>query len=154
MPKAVAFDTSSVIGFLDDKDIWRAHALELEDVLFQGEFQEIIFDCVLAEAISTLSRRFHEKRRSGDLADLFIRLEERFPKTQITWLYQDLSQLYDQVVGLVRETNGEPNFNDALIAVSCRERNIKFLASFDPDFDRIEWLTRISRLPDLNPPAN
>lgn len=85
---------------------------------------------------------------------MFIRLEERFPKTQITWLYQDLSQLYDQVVGLVRETNGELNFNDALIAVSCRERNIKFLASFDPDFDRIEWLTRISRLPDLNAPAN
>ncbi len=65
-------------------------------------------------------------------------------------LYPDLPNLYDEVVALVEQTDGELNFNDALIALSCRNRNIPWLASFDADFDRVDWLKRIASPIDAN----
>jgi predicted nucleic acid-binding protein len=41
------------------------------------------------------------------------------------------------------------NFNDALIALACRERSIPAIASFDPDFDQVSWLRRLARPDDL-----
>ncbi|NJN93567.1 MAG: PIN domain-containing protein [Anaerolineales bacterium] len=41
------------------------------------------------------------------------------------------------------------NFNDALIALSCRERNITAIASFDSDFDRVSWFNRLARPEDI-----
>ena len=87
-----------------------------------------MFDCVLAEAISTLARRTHEKRRTAQLPALLAQLKAEFPTKSILWLYPDLPNLYDEVVALVEQTDGELNFNDALIALSCRNRNISCLA--------------------------
>jgi len=41
------------------------------------------------------------------------------------------------------------NFNDALIALSCREREIPAIASFDADFDQVTWLRRLFRPEDI-----
>jgi predicted nucleic acid-binding protein len=49
-----------------------------------------------------------------------------------------------------RATNGALNFNDALIALACREREIPTIASFDADFDQITWL-RLAHPEDLTP---
>jgi predicted nucleic acid-binding protein len=40
--------------------------------------------------------------------------------------------------------DGVLNFYDALIALACREREIPVIASFDPDFDLIPWLNRLT----------
>jgi predicted nucleic acid-binding protein len=50
---------------------------------------------------------------------------------------------------LIRSSDGELNFNDSLIALACRERQIEVLASFDRDFDRISWLKRIALPEDV-----
>jgi predicted nucleic acid-binding protein len=41
------------------------------------------------------------------------------------------------------------NFNDALLALACRERNIPAIASFDADFDQVSWLRRLATPVDL-----
>ena len=105
---------------------------------------EVIFDCVLAEAISTLSRRLHEKRRSATLSQTIALLRSEYPDSHITWLYPQVSNQYDEILRLVIETNGALNFNDALIALACLDRKIPLIASFDSDFDQVEWLTRVS----------
>jgi hypothetical protein len=51
---------------------------------------------------------------------------------------------------LIRSSEGELNFNDSLIALACRERQIASLASFDQDFDRISWLKRVATPEDVN----
>lgn len=153
MDDFIALDTSYIIGFIDERDLWNVKAIELRDALVASNKQILVFDCVLSEAISTLARRLHEKRRSGNVLELLTRLEQEFPKSKLTWIYRDLEQHYDSVVALIKETEGELNFNDALIAISCRERKILLLASFDPDFDRIAWLTRVSKPSDLQKPA-
>ena len=50
---------------------------------------------------------------------------------------------------MMRGSSGELNFNDALIALACREREIPAIASFDADFDRVDWLRRIAGPEDV-----
>ncbi len=150
MPGVVGLDASFVVGLLDDRDLWHAPAMQLYAHLQARSLETAIFDCVLAEAISALSRRIHEKRRTSDLKALLERARVKFPTKEITWLYPELPALYEDVVALVEESNGELNFSDALIALSCQKRHIELLASFDPDFDRVAWLQRIAR-PDQVP---
>ncbi|OQY44497.1 MAG: hypothetical protein B6242_12555 [Anaerolineaceae bacterium 4572_78] len=40
----------------------------------------------------------------------------------------------------MQQWHGSLNFNDTLIALACRERDILQIASFDKDFDQIKWL--------------
>ena len=90
-----------------------------------------------------------KKRRTTDLKLLFERVRAKFPTKSISWLYPEVPEVYDRVVMLVEQTAGELNFNDALIALACQQRGIKFIASFDGDFDRLPWLKRISQPTDL-----
>lgn len=147
----IGIDTSLIVGLLDKKDIWHGKATELFNFLKQQKAQIIIFDCVLAETISTLCRRIHEKRRDEDLSNLIDKFLENFPTKVITWLNYDTPILYDEIIALIRSSHGELNFNDSLIAISCRDREISFLASFDKDFDTIDWVKRIAAPEDFGP---
>ena len=149
MPMKIGLDTSFVIGLLDEHDLWHAPALALQAAFQTDDCRLFVFDCVLSEVISTLARRTHEKRRAAELPELIKQLKAQFPAKSITWLYPDLPQLYDEVLALVEQSGGELNFNDALIALSCKNRGILLLASFDADFDKVSWLRRIAQPPDL-----
>jgi predicted nucleic acid-binding protein len=151
MPIKVGLDTSFVVGLIDERDVWHRAAFDLQAGLQAGDYRLHIFDCVLSEVISTLARRVHEKRREADLAELLKSLSRQFPKKSITWLYPDIPGQYDQVLQLVEQSKGELNFNDALIAIACRERRIPLLASFDADFDNVAWLKRAANAGDLAP---
>ena len=146
---AISVDTSVLIGLLDPQDIWHRPALALIDAVEKNELEVFYFDCVLAEAVSTIARRLHEKRREGDLSTIIERLEEYCPRPRITWVLPDVPRLYSTILDLVQESQGELNFNDALIALSCRERGIPLLASFDQDFDQVVWLKRVAAPDDL-----
>lgn len=61
----------------------------------------------------------------------------------------DVPALYAEIIELVRSSRGELNFNDALIALSCRYREIPLIASFDRDLDQLAWLQRVARPDDL-----
>lgn len=96
-----------------------------------------------------MARRIHEQRRTEDLDRLVTRILSDYPPEDVLWVLPDVPVLYPEIVELVRSSGGELNFNDALIALSCRHRGIPLLASFDRDFDRLEWLQRVARPDDL-----
>jgi predicted nucleic acid-binding protein len=147
--RKIGLDTNLIIGMLDEQDVWHTPTVALMTALKARDFEPVVFDCVLSEAISTLARRVHEKRRAVQLSDLIALLKAKFPTKSIVWLSPDLPSLYDDIITLVQQSSGELNFNDALIALSCRNRNIPFLASFDADFDQVDWLKRLSVPADL-----
>ncbi len=149
MPTPTVFDTNFVVGLLDKQDVWNNRALELRAALKARDCEPVILDCVLAEAVSILARRTHEKRRTAHLAHLLDQLQVQFPSRLIVWLGPDWPRLYDEIVALVRQSDGELNFNDALIALSCRLRGFQFIASFDPDFDHVPWLKRFGQPADV-----
>ena len=145
----IGIDTSVLIGLLDPKDVWHEPAVALKQTLIAHDADIAVFDCVLAEAISTMARRIHEQRRASDLDRLVDRIVSDYPVDDILWVLPDVPALYAEIIDLVRASNGALNFNDSLIALSCRHRDIPLIASFDHDFDRLEWLRRIAKPGDL-----
>nr|MBA3533058.1 PIN domain-containing protein [Ardenticatenales bacterium] len=130
-------------------DLWHTTATTLQTALMAKEAKVVLFDCVLAEAISTLARRVHEKRRTADLDLILHSLQSQYPLESVAWLFPEVPRVYPDIIELVRTSQGELNFNDALIALACRERGISYLASFDRDFDQVAWLNRVSQAADL-----
>jgi predicted nucleic acid-binding protein len=152
----VAIDTSVLIGLVDARDVWHSAALQLQTALRTAQLAPVHFDCTVAEALSTLARRLREQRRAQELSGLFARIETTLPPEQLTWLFPDVPRLYGQIIALMRTSDGELNFNDGLIALACRERQIRLLASFDQDFDRLPWLIRVATPAEVaaaSPPA-
>jgi len=146
----IGIDTSVLIGLLDPKDVWHEPATALKQALVAHGADVAVFDCVLAEAISTMARRIHEQRRTADLDRLVARILADYPTDDILWVLPDVPVLYGGIIELVRSSGGELNFNDALIALSCRHREIPFIASFDRDFDQLAWLKRVAEPDDLS----
>jgi len=145
----IAFDTSVLIGLLDPHDLWHSQAVALRSALQSAGFIGIYFDCVLAETISTATRRLRERKRIAEIDPLLDRTITNFPPDSLTWISFDTPILYSEILSLIRSSRGELNFNDALVALSCRERDIRFIASFDSDFDQLAWLKRLSQPGDV-----
>jgi predicted nucleic acid-binding protein len=145
----VGIDTSVLIGLLDPRDVWHGPAVVLKQALQAHQAEVAMFDCVLAEAVSTMARRIHEQRRPADLDLLLTRIGDDYPSDGILWVLPDVPVLYHDIFDLVRSSRGALNFNDALIALSCRLRDIPLVASFDQDFDDVDWLKRVAQPDDL-----
>ncbi len=140
----ITIDTSVLIALLDVRDLWREKAVGLYHALLSADAIPVYFDCVAAEAVSAVTRRLYEKRRIGEVPVLLDRLSAQVPYETLTWILPSVPDLYPRVLDLIRSSSGELNFNDALIALACRERGIPAIASFDADFDQIAWLKRVS----------
>ena len=146
----IAIDTSVLVALLNPRDVWHAQALALQDALLAANITPVYFDCATAEAISAATCRLREKGRVAEVQALLDRLNGQVPFDTLTWILPDVPALYPQVLDLIRTSSGELNFNDALIALSCRERGILAIASFDPDFDQVPWLKRVSAPTDVH----
>ncbi len=142
--KEVVVDTNWLVALVDSRDKWHTRAHEIARTLAAQQAQLVYLDCVLNETISVLARRAEEQKRVGELASLLESTCGQVPETQIVWASLETRRLYAEIVELVQRTQGALNFHDALIALLCREWRITTLVSFDEDFDRITWLTRIS----------
>jgi predicted nucleic acid-binding protein len=149
----VAIDASVLVALIDPQDLWRERAFGLYEALLAADTIPFYFDCVVAEAISAASRRLHEKGRAGEVPFLIDRLNRRVSHEILTWILPGVPDFYCQALDLIRSSSGELNFNDALIALACRERGIPAIASFDADFDQVSWLKRIARPEDVPPSA-
>ncbi len=101
---------------------------------------------MIAEAVSVIARRLHEKKKVTAVSSLLTQLEHQFPAENITWILPQVPDFYADVLALMKQSNDTLNFNDALIALACRERTIPAIASFDADFDAIPWLNRYDAL--------
>lgn len=147
----IAVDTSFLVGLVNPRDLWHEQALALRDALLNTDSELIYFDCVVTEAISTLVRRLREKGLVAEIPVLIDRFNDVVCDDMITWILPDVPHLYREALGLIRFSYGALNFNDALVALACRERGIPAIASFDADFDCIPWLRRMARSGDVSP---
>ncbi len=145
----VVIDSSVLVGLINPRDLWRKQSLVLRQALLDAGNELLYFDCVVAEAVSAAARRLHEKGRVSEVKVLMDRLDAQAAPTDITWILPDVPDLYADILGLIRSSSGELNFNDALIALACRQRGIPAIASFDADFDHISWLRRLAQPADI-----
>jgi predicted nucleic acid-binding protein len=145
----VVIDASVLVGLLNPRDLWRKQALTLRQALLDAGNELLYFDCVVAEAVSAAVRRLHEKGRTSEVETLMDRLNAQAAPADITWILPDVPHMYPDILALIRSSSGELNFNDALIALACRQRDIPAIASFDADFDHVPWLRRLTQPKDI-----
>ena len=139
----VVIDTSVLVGLIDNQDTWHDAAWALQNSLKAVQARLIYFDCVVNEAVSVLARRAKERKHADQFPDLLERILSQVPQESITWISVAVRRLYPQIMDLVRDTSGELNFHDALIASGCRDLGFKWIATFDSDFDQITWVNRL-----------
>ena len=142
--KLVVLDTSVLVGLIDGRDVWHNSAVALRDALKSARVEVVYFDCVVNETISVLARRAKERKVSSEFVSLLDRFMSYVPENSIVWVSAKTQQLYPEIVALVRDTSGALNFHDALIALSSRDLGIRFIATFDSDFDHVQWLKRLA----------
>jgi len=144
-----AVDASVLVGLINPRDHRRHQAMELYAALTAAEAELVYFDCVVSEAISTVARRLEEKNRHAEVEVALDRLNAQVSVESLTWILPDVPRLFQEVLRIIRSSSGALNFNDALIALACREREIEAIASFDEDFDQVDWLRRLAKIEDL-----
>jgi len=150
MQKEIAIDSSLLVGLIYPDDNWHSRSITLWNAIKTSRHLSVFFDCVAAEATSAAIRRLHEKKRpSFEIENLFNQLNTYVSPDSITWILPDVPRLYPETIKLMQSSGGALNFNDALIALACRERSIPAIASFDTDFDQIEWLHRLAMPEDI-----
>lgn len=141
--RVVAIDSSVLVGALNKLDHRHIQAKALLAALQDVAATLVYFDCVVAESISTILRRLSEKQKFSEVHSFLAEIAEALPANRLTWILPDSPRLYGDILALIGASSGELNFNDALIALACRERGIAVVASFDADFDAVDWLQRI-----------
>lgn len=139
----IALDTNVVLALVDDRDKWHATAVAIRDALIETQAQLVYFDCVLNESIGVLGRRTAEQKRPDQFDRLIDGLTEFMPVSKITWIGGAAQSWLEEILNLCRANHGALNFHDALIALACRAFGVRFLVSFDLDFDHISWLVRV-----------
>ncbi|MBI5213067.1 MAG: type II toxin-antitoxin system VapC family toxin [Nitrospirae bacterium] len=140
----IIFDTSFIVGFIDEKDIWHKQASLINDKISANQFNEIVFDCVISEAISVIIRRQIERKEERRIEDLINKLLTHIHRENITWVYPEIERLYDGIIKIVKTTKGALNFNDALIVSVANEFEVPYIVSFDKGFDK----TNLKRIKD------
>jgi len=133
----VVIDSSVLVGLLVPNDLWHTQAVALWEAIKAAGHVGLYFD--------------YEKGLSTEVEALLDRLNDQVTSDAITWILPDVPRLYPEVLTLIRSSSGALNFNDALIALACRERGIAAIASFDNDFDEVPWLQRLAYPEDAAP---
>lgn len=146
----VVMDSSVLVGLLVPNDLWHTQAVAVRDALLATGAELLYLDCVTTESVSVAVRRLHEKKLATEIEPLLDELNVQIPAERITWILPEVPRLYAEALDLVRSSLGALNFNDALIALACRERDIPAIASFDADFDQVAWLRRLSGPEDID----
>lgn len=150
MSKALIYDSSFLVGLIDEGDKWHKTALEIHSAISASEFKIVYFDCVANEVISVLGKRCKDKKESEYFPDKLEKFRAIIPKEDITWIYLDIEDYYDEILGIMKGSSGKLNFHDSLICIAARKRNLRYIVSFNEDFDEVEDLIRIKEKKDLD----
>ncbi len=139
----ICLDTSYLVGFFDEDDLWHNRAMEIYALLDQSNLSLCHLDCVLNELFTVLARRCRERRRPQMFDVLVEQIHRVIPSSAITWAYPHLPGWYDRCLAIMRETEGLLNFHDCLIVVAGQEFGFSALISFDSGFDMTSTVNRL-----------
>jgi len=115
----------------------------MRDALLAIHAQLVSCDCVFHETIGVIGRRTTGQKRPEQFDRLLHRRTALIPPASIPWVGGAAPQWWHEMLRLCRASHGALHVHDALLALTCQTLAVRFLVSFDPDFDQFVWLTRI-----------
>ncbi len=139
---SVVLDTNVVVSLLDRKDVHHQRAVDLIQRLENEQKDFVLMDCVLVEIYSVIARRSREKGYDLSRAFSYVReIESTYP---VIPAYKERVSLHAEVLSLIIDSSGKLSYHDALIALVMKRRGIKEIATFDRDFEDLNWLHVVS----------
>jgi len=151
--KKAVIDTNFLVVLLDEKDSLHKKAIEVKDYLVKENFSQVIFDFIIAEALSVIARRTEErykkaKRNNAKLKSEFISKTEKLigeVEENIVWVSKLIftKENFKKIYNKMKQTGGKLNFNDCAILFLMEKEKIEFIVSFDKDFDELSHIKRI-----------
>lgn len=139
----IIVDTSVLLAIVDKKDKWNSVAEGIFDKFEEMDIEFYIFDCVANELISVIGKRLNEAKREKEYKEIvnkaleYIKLEKLFP------VYDLVIPKYNEIIDTIIKSEGKFNFHDALIMTSAKYYGIKYIASFDEDFNKVKGIIMI-----------
>jgi predicted nucleic acid-binding protein len=121
----IVLDTNIIVALLDKKDAHHKNAVRmLEDL---GDERVYVLNTNLSEIYSVISRRCRERRY--DCQEALGKLRELEANINVIWI-ENLQEIHAEVVDRVIESNGELNYNDAVLLKIVKDEEAKLL-TFD-----------------------
>jgi len=139
----LVIDTNFLVANIDRNDKWHNTVVPINELLNRIQVTTIYLDCVINETVSVLAKRMEEKNRLDEYPEVLAKIQNVIPYEKITWTSYNNRFWYGEILDLLKEHKGRISFNDALIALYLKNSKIKYLVSFDKDFDKIPWITRL-----------
>ena len=144
MSRNVVLDANVLVGILDQGDVLHARSMALIDRLKREGRSPRVLDVFLAEALSVLTRRaFQRKTTPPDLGRAVHQARAWRDAGEISFVSPWVETCFEDILGVMEESGGALNFNDALLVVLQRAELIEDVASFDSAFDRLPDFRRI-----------
>ena len=134
----VIVDTNVLVALLDCKDVHHQNAVRLALRLEKERNQILLMDCILVELYSVIARRSREK--GYDFSQIFPQITEIEEMYDVILAYDYRARLHLKVLNLILLSGGALNYHDALISLVMKRKRIKNIATFDRDFDTIDWV--------------
>ncbi len=130
----VILDANVIVAWLDEGDSQHSRANGLLDRIEEEGHTVALLDVLLSEAVSVMCRRARERRHPPDL-EVVLEVARRWvEENAVRFVAAESEVLYETVLGVISETRGRLNFNDALVVVLQRQGLIEEFASMDRGF--------------------
>lgn len=142
--RSAVVDTSYLVALVDSRDSLHPAALVLRRSLEEAAVRPVFFEVLVGEAISVLARRCAERRRAESVSRLLADLGRMIPTESLTWVGHEMRTWWEEVLMRVEGSQGRINFNDSLTLSAARAAGLGAVISFDPDFDGLPELVRLS----------
>jgi predicted nucleic acid-binding protein len=140
----IIIDTNIFVAFIDNSDKWNATANLIMNELEKFDTNLILLDTVFNEAINVIIKRLSEKKRFGEFNSIFKKLKNEFSIDEICWNSHLQKVFHNKIMNMIEQYNGSLNYNDSFITQYMIHNDIKYIISFDYDFDLIKEIFRIS----------
>lgn len=140
----VLIDTNCFVSLIDSSDKWNRNSLEILNELKIYNVQIILTDIVLNETINVLCKRLENKGRSNEIGHFLNLIDDYYSSELIVWISEDIRKYHNQILDLIRNSNGLLNYNDSFLIAYMIENDIRNIISFDLDFGSINQINRIS----------
>ena len=129
-------DTSFLIAIHTAKDEHHSDAIAIKERIKNGEFGQCYFsEYIFDEFVTFLRAKSASTTSITQLGDALLREE-------IVRMVSIDTQLFSRAWDFFKKINAL-SFTDCTSVVIAKELNIKYIASFDSDFDRIIGLKRV-----------
>lgn len=142
--RSAVVDTSYLVALVDSRDSLHPAALVLRRSLEEAAVRPVFFEILVGEAISVLARRCAERRRAESVSLLLADLRRMIPTESLTWVGHEMRTWWEEVLMRVEGSQGGIDLNDSLTISAARAAGLGAVISFDPDFDGLPELVRLS----------